>query len=219
MHVSRRTPAALMAVTLFGLVALLGAHSARAQAPGTQPIPANVGWDQESLNGLNAINNFRAQQQPPQVPLQIDATLQYAAAWEVNDQLTKGQCLTGGPWVQPNPSPLSVCPHTDSLGRDPGPRTAAFGYPPSGEENALFHGGDPTPDQLATGQAAFQGWYDLPDPDANGVPTYAHRKGLINPSDTVIGLAHECDVGDAAGRDLATRAGAVVRRHLDRGRL
>jgi len=193
------------ALVLAGLAALLVAHPLRvqAQAPGTQPIPANVGWDQESLNGLNAINNFRAQQTPPLAPLQIDAALQYAAAWEVNDQMTNGNCFgqSGNPqganyypYAPATTIAAAICPHTDSLGRGPGPRTLAFGYPNGGEENANFSAGDSTPNTLSKGQSAFQGWYDLCDGDANGNNcTYAHRKGMIVPSDTVIGLAHVCD--------------------------
>jgi uncharacterized protein YkwD len=193
----------LMAVVgVLGTVALQNPASSYAQAAGTTPIPVSIGWNQETLNGLNAINNFRAQQNPPQEPLQVDAALQYAAAWEVNDQMTNGQWFgQRASQQQPNyypyapltSSPLSSCPHTDSLGRDPLTRIAAFGYTGGTSENANFGASDTTPTSITKGQNAFQGWYDLADPDANGNPTYAHRKNLIDPQWRVVGLAEQCD--------------------------
>ena len=195
-HTTRILATALLVATMLALGA--GRFDTRAQTTtsGTQPIPVTLGWTQESINGLNAINQFRAQQQPPLPALQVDAVLQYAAAWEVNDQFTNGNCFGPNfPYVKSTLNPLSACPHTDSLGRDIGPRLAAFGYTAGAfGENADFGGGDQTPAPVAMGQQAFQDWYDMTDPDANGVPTYAHRKAMINPQYLVAGLARQCDV-------------------------
>ena len=204
MNRTRRLTRVLAAAGILGLVIMLGnpAYS-QAQVPGTQPIPVTIGWDQETLNGLNAINNFRAQQNPPLPPLQVDAVLQYAAAWEANDQMTNGQCFgqsgnPNGPEYYPyapaTMSALATCPHTDSLGRSPGQRLAAFGYTSSASENANFGGGDNAPVRITQGQVAYQGWYDMPDPDASGNPTYAHRLNLIGTQWRVVGLAKQCDV-------------------------
>jgi Tectonin domain/Cysteine-rich secretory protein family len=190
-------------VGVLGTMVLQNPADSFALAAGTSPIPISIGWSQEALNGLSAINNFRAQQTPPQEPLQVDAVLQYAAAWEVNDQMTNGQCFGQRasrqqpnyyPYAPLTTSPLATCPHTDSLGRYIDKRIAAFGYTGGSSENAAFYANDTNPISLTKGQDAFQGWYDLADPDANGNPTYAHRKNMINPSWRVVGLAQQCDL-------------------------
>src|SRR5207248_10493273 len=67
--------------------------------------PALATWDAETATFLTLINAYRAEQNPPAPPVQLEATLQQAADWQANDQLVTANCTV--------PSP-PVCSHTDS---------------------------------------------------------------------------------------------------------
>ncbi len=129
----------------------------------TTPNPITVsalGSEQKAF--LTLINDYRAQNGAG--PLAISVTLQGAAQWMSNDMATQ-----------------NTRSHTDSLGRSPAVRLAAFGYTytPWGENIA---GGFPT------AQAVFTGWQNNCDPAADGTCTYAHRRNMLNPDFHAIGI-------------------------------
>jgi len=140
--------------------------------PGTNPVPADIGWDQEALNAVNTINAYRAQQQPPVAPLQVDGLLQRAAAWMAYNQAVTLNCL-----ADPFGPTGVTCDHNDTLGRDPFARERAFGYQFGTDENRNWGG-------VCTGQGTVQGWITLDEP---------HRLALINPASTVVGVARHFD--------------------------
>lgn len=137
---------------------LLSGLSAGAQTPQLDP--------QESAF-LTLINNYRAQNGAG--ALQISPALENSSTWMSNDMASK-----------------NYFSHTDSLGRDPGARIAAFGYPyyPWGENIAAGY---------SDAQSTFNQWLTACDPDASGNCTYAHRQNMLNPAFVVIGI------GRAAG--------------------
>jgi len=77
--------------------------------------------------------------------------------------------------------------HTDSLGRDPFTRMAAFGYPygPAGENIAAGR---------ADAQTMLNLWQTACDPDASGQCTYQHRNNMLNPSFVVIGIGRAFNI-------------------------
>ena len=118
--------------------------------------------DSEQSAFLTLINNYRAQNGAG--PLQISVSLQNSSQWMSTDMATK-----------------NYFSHTDSLGRDPFTRMAAFGYPysPAGENIAAGN---------SDAQNTFNQWQTACDPDASGKCTYAHRQNMLNPSFVVIGI-------------------------------
>jgi uncharacterized protein YkwD/chitodextrinase len=132
------------------------------KAQATLPPPSGGTTGSEEAAFLTLINSYRAQNGAG--PLQISPTLRKAAEWMSNDMATK-----------------NYASHTDSLGRSVGARLAAFGYTylPYGENIAGGYG---------DAQTAFNQWLNACDPDAAGACTYAHRKNMLNPSFTAIGI-------------------------------
>ncbi len=118
----------------------------------------------QQLAFLTLINNYRAQNGAG--PLQVSIALQNSSEWMSNDMATKNYFA-----------------HTDSLGRDPFTRMAAFGYPyePAGENIAAGY-----PDA----QNTFNLWQSACDPDGSGNCTYAHRQNMLNPSYVVMGIGY-----------------------------
>ena len=117
------------------------------------PLPASSQTlDAEQQAFLTLINNFRAQNGVG--PLQVSVALQNAAQWMSADMAAK-----------------SYFSHTDSLGRDPFQRMAAFGYgySPAGENIAAGN---------ATAQNTFNQWQASP----------GHRANMLNASFRVIGI-------------------------------
>jgi len=118
--------------------------------------------DGEESAFLTLINNFRAQNGAG--PLQVSIALENSSAWMSNDMASK-----------------NYFGHSDSLGRDPFTRMAAFGYPyaPAGENIAAGY---------SDAQSTFNQWLTACDADASGNCTYAHRQNMLNQSYVVIGI-------------------------------
>src|SRR5215831_2377913 len=106
----------------------------------TPPATPATAPDSEEWAFLTLINNYRAQNGLSQ--LQVSLALENAAHWMSNDMATK-----------------NYASHTDSLGRSPASRLAAFGYTysPWGENIA---GG------YSDAQNTFNQWLNACDPDA-----------------------------------------------------
>ena len=123
--------------------------------------------DSQESAFLTLINTYRSQNGAG--PLQISPALENSSTWMSNDMATK-----------------NYFSHTDSLGRDPGTRIAAFGYPyyPWGENIAAGY---------SDAQSTLNQWITACDPDGSGTCTYAHRQNMLNPAFVVIGI------GRAAG--------------------
>lgn len=113
---------------------------------------------------INSINNYRTQNSL--VPLQVSITLTRAATFMSNDLATNNRFS-----------------HTDSLGRSPQVRVRAFGYPANTATGENIAVGSPS------GQVTFQQWVDSPDPNAAGVPTFAHRANMLNPAWRALGVS------------------------------
>ncbi len=118
--------------------------------------------DSEQTAFLTLINNYRSQNGAG--PLQVSVALQNSSQWMSTDMANK-----------------NYFSHTDSLGRDPFTRMAAFGYShsPAGENIAAG---------ISTAQNTFTQWQTACDPDATGACTYAHNQNMLNPSYKVIGI-------------------------------
>ena len=150
----------------------------------SNPTPGGVPTlDSEEWNFLTLINNYRAQNGLG--PLQVSVMLENASQWMSNDMATN-----------------NYASHTDSLGRDPGTRLAAFGYTytPWGENIA---GG------FSDAQDTFNQWQGACDPDQTGACTYAHRKTMLGPF-TAIGIAHSYSGTSTYGWYWVTDFGGVL---------
>ena len=130
--------------------------------PPPPPSSTQASLDSEESAFLTLINNYRAQNGAG--PLQVSAALENSSTWMSSDMATK-----------------NYVSHTDSLGRDAGPRLVTFNYPygPWGENIAAGY---------STAQSVLNGWETACDPDASGKCTYAHRANMLNPSFKVIGI-------------------------------
>src|SRR3954464_4489892 len=138
---------------LLSTCVFLTAHQANAQTPTL---------DAEQSAFVTLINNFRAQNGLG--ALQVSLALQQSSQWMSGDMAAK-----------------NYFSHTDSLGRNPFTRMAAFGYsyPPAGENIAAGY---------SDAQNTFTQWKTACDPDATGACTYAHNKNMLNASYKVIGI-------------------------------
>ncbi len=152
--------------------------------PVTPPPTAPGTLDSEEWAFLTLINNYRAQNGAG--PLQVSAALENASQWMSTDMATNNRA-----------------DHTDSLGRSPATRLAAFNYPysPWGENIA---GG------FTDAQSMFTGFENACDADASGVCTYAHRANMLNPSFKVIGIGRAYSASSTYGWYWATDFGGVV---------
>ena len=119
--------------------------------------------DSEQWAFLSLINNFRAQNGAG--PLQVSVLLQTSSQWMSNDLATQNPFFS----------------HTDSLGRSPGARLAAFGYNhlPWGENIAAGY---------SDAQNTFNQWLTACDADASGQCTYAHRQNMLYGGFVAIGI-------------------------------
>jgi uncharacterized protein YkwD len=115
---------------------------------------ADPALDGEEQAFLTIINSYRTQNGLG--ALSLNTQLTNAADWMSNDMAAK--CYFS---------------HTDSLGRDPFQRMAAFGY------NYNTWKGENLAAGTTTAQAAFDAWKNSPLHDAN----------MLNPNFTVIGIA------------------------------
>ena len=137
-----------------------GIASSPTQPPTTPP--GNPVLDSEEWAFLTLINNYR--QQNGLGTLQVSAALEASSQWMSTDMVTHNYVA-----------------HTDSLGRGPSARFAAFGYPysPWGENIAAGF-----PDAAN----AFNQWLTACDPDPSGNCTFAHRLNMLSANFVVIGI-------------------------------
>jgi uncharacterized protein YkwD/chitodextrinase len=140
--------------------------------------------DAEQSGFLTLINTFRAQNGLG--TLHVSPTLQKAAQWMSTDMASK-----------------NYVSHTDSMGRTPGVRIAAFGYAysPWGENIAAGYSG---------AQNTFEQWRNACDPDASGTCTYAHRNNMLNPGFNAIGIGRASGSGSSYGWYWTTDFGGYV---------
>lgn len=140
--------------------------------------------DSEEWNFLTLINNYRAQNGAG--PLQVSIALENSSQWMSNDMATK-----------------NYFSHTDSLGRDPGTRMAAFGYPyyPWGENIAAGY---------TDAQSVLNGWINACDADSTGACTYAHRANMLDKSFVVIGIARAYNASSTYGWYWTTDFGGYL---------
>jgi uncharacterized protein YkwD/chitodextrinase len=140
--------------------------------------------DAQQSEFLTLINNFRAQNGVG--PLQVSATLQQSAQWMSNDMATN-----------------NYFSHTDSLGRDPFERMAAFGYSyyPEGENIAAGN---------SDAQSTFTQFQTACDPDASGNCTYAHAQNMLDSAYAAIGIGLAYSSKSTYGWYWTTDFGAVV---------
>jgi len=137
--------------------------------PARSGIAQTTTLDNEQSAFLTLINNYRAQNGAG--PLRVSAALQQSSQWMSTDMASK-----------------NYFSHTDSLGRDPFTRMAAFGYSyyPAGENIAAGN---------SDAQSTFTQWQNACDPDASGACTYAHRINMLNPSYQVLGIGRAYNAG------------------------
>jgi uncharacterized protein YkwD len=140
--------------------------------------------DSEQSAFLTLINNYRAQNGVG--PLQVSVALQQSSQWMSSDMAAK-----------------NYFSHTDSLGRDPFSRMAAFGYSyaPAGENIAAGY---------SDAQNTFTQWQTACDPDASGACTYAHNKNMLNGSYKVMGIGRAYNASSTYRWYWTTDFGGVV---------
>ena len=134
-------------------------------------VAANPTLDSEQTAFLTLINNYRAQNGAG--ALQVSVALQNSSQWMSTDLATK-----------------NYFSHTDSMGRSPGSRLAAFGYPyyPWGENVAAGY---------SDAQNTLNQWINACDADASGACTYAHRQNMLNLSYKVMGIGRAYSAASA----------------------
>jgi uncharacterized protein YkwD len=152
--------------------------------PITPPTTPPGTLDSQEWAFLSLVNQYRAQNGAG--PLQVSAALQNASTWMSTDMATN-----------------NYSSHTDSLGRSPGTRLAAFNYPysPWGENIA---GG------YSDAQSVFAGWQSACDPDSSGNCTYAHRANMLYSGFQVIGIGRAYGANSSYGWYWTTDFGGVV---------
>lgn len=153
-------------------------------APTPTPGGSTPTLDSDEAAFLTLINNFRAQNGAG--ALQVSAALQNSSVWMSNDMATN-----------------NIADHTDSLGRDPHTRMAAFGYPYSPWGENILGG-------YSDAQSAFNGWMTACDPDATGKCTYAHRQNMLYAGFKVIGIGRVYNPNSAYRWYWTTDFGGVV---------
>src|SRR5579883_2270170 len=164
-------------------------HTATQTHPLTTTPSGTPTLDSEEWAFLTLINNYRAQNGLS--ALQVDVDLENSAQWMSNDMASN-----------------NYFSHTDSLGRSPGARLAAFGYTyyPWGENLAAG---------FSDAQDAFNGWLNACDPDASGNCTYAHRANMLGSGYNAIGIARAYGAGSTYGWYWTTDFGGVVEQALN----
>ncbi len=140
--------------------------------------------DSEQSAFLTLINNFRAQNGAG--PLGISPKLQNSSQWMSTDMATK-----------------NYFSHTDSLGRDPFTRMAAFGY-------SSYTAGENIAAGNATAQNTLVQWQTACDADGAGNCTYAHRVNMLNPAFKAIGIGRAYGASSAYGWYWTTDFGGTL---------
>ncbi|MBY0504752.1 MAG: hypothetical protein K2X03_12635 [Bryobacteraceae bacterium] len=154
----------------------------------TQPTVTTGALDAEQAKFLSLINAYRAQNGAP--ALQVSVALQNASQWMSDDMAKRG-----------------FGSHTDSLGRSPSTRMAAFGY-------TYFPNGENIAGGLSDAQGTFDQFKNACDANAAGVCTYAHRLNMLNPAFLVIGIGRTYGPGTVYGWYWATDFGGFVDRTI-----
>jgi uncharacterized protein YkwD len=134
---------------------------------------------------LTLINTFRAQNGAG--ALQVSVALQNSAQWMSGDMAIK-----------------NYFSHTDSMGRDPFTRMAAFGYSYQTYEGENIAAG------YSDAQNTFTQWQTACDADATGACTYAHRQNMLNPAYKVIGIGRANNAASTYKWYWTTDFGGVV---------
>jgi uncharacterized protein YkwD len=143
-------------VTVLAVVAALGSVSRGGEA--------NPAIDGEEQAFLTIINNYRAQNGLG--ALSLNTQLNNASDWMSNDMATN-----------------DYFSHTDSLGRDPFERMAAFGY------NYNTWKGENLAAGTSSAQTAFNLWHDSP----------GHNANMLGANYTAIGIARRYTAGSPYG--------------------
>ncbi|MBI1764861.1 MAG: VCBS repeat-containing protein [Acidobacteria bacterium] len=126
--------------------------------------PAQTALDSEELAFVQLINNYR--QQNGLAPLQVSVTLTNAAKWMSADMAARGYFS-----------------HTDSLGRDPFVRMAAFGY------NYQTYKGENIAAGNSTALATFNQWKN----------SAGHNQNMLTSAYTVMGIGRVAAPGSPYG--------------------
>src|SRR5205823_9917346 len=123
---------------------------------------AQTTLDAEQSSFLTLINQYRAQNGLG--ALQVSLALQQSSQWMSGDMAAK-----------------NYFSHTDSLGRDPFTRMAAFGYSGGARGENIAAGN-------SDAQNTFNQWLTACDPDGSGNCTFAHRNNMLGSSYQVVGI-------------------------------
>ncbi len=173
-----------VAISVFMLSPVRMAFAADATLASTSALAGTPTLDSEEWGFLTLINNYRAQNGLSS--LQVSVALENASLWMSGDMAAN-----------------NYFSHTDSLGRSPGARLIAFGYPytPWGENLAAGY---------SDAQDTFDQWQTACDPDASGNCTYAHRMNMLSPGYAAVGIARAYGSGTTYGWYWTTDFGGVV---------
>jgi uncharacterized protein YkwD len=148
--------------------------------------------DSEELTFLTLLNTYRAQNGAG--PLQVSIALENSSTWMSNDMASK-----------------NYFSHTDSLGRDPFTRMAAFGYSYATAEGENIAAGN------SDAQNTLTQWQTACDPDSSGACTFAHRQNMLNPSYVVIGIGRAFGANSTYGWYWTTDFGGFLDATLNTG--
>jgi uncharacterized protein YkwD len=161
----------LAAIVVVALAAAIVAGSAgRASAATSVPV-----LDHEEAAFCRTINTYRAQHRL--APVQVSTVLSRAAGWDTANMAQK-----------------NYFSHTDSLGRDPFKRMAAFGYSNSPAEGENIAAGN------ATAAGTFSQWQ-------NSAP---HNQNMLTASYKVIGISRSYSATATYGWYWNTDFGATA---------
>jgi uncharacterized protein YkwD len=134
------------------------------------PIPgaADPSLDSEETQFLGLLNHYRESQGLNDLVPQVD--LNEAADWYATDMATKN--YYGGPTPNGNYcAQFNEYAHCDSLGRLPGARLRAFGYPPSIEGENIAAG-------FGSAQSVFDAWKASSGHNANMLGSWYKAVGI-----------------------------------------
>ena len=145
-----------------------GGSGGGGQAPST--------LDDQETAFVGLINAWRAQNGV--APLQVSVTLTAASQWMAQD-------MANGNYLD----------HTDSLGRDPGTRMFAFGYP-----NDVSDWGENVAAGNGDAQSTFSQWQNSPPHNAN----------MLDPSYLAMGIGRAYNAGSTYGWYWCNDFGSVV---------
>ena len=138
------------------------------------PTPTSGTLDAEESAFLNLINNYR--QTNGLAPLKLNTTLTTASKWMSQDMASK-----------------NYFSHTDSLGRDPFQRMAAFGYTANTSKGENIAAG------YQTATAVFDAWK----------ASAGHNANMLSSSYTVIGIGRAYDARSTYGWYWTTDFGGM----------